>query len=280
MGHGAGLLVLSMAGFALSDAMAKQVAGRFGAFEIAWLRYLALLATALPWALLQPAHAKSGHPGLQFARAVALVGSAVLFLYGLKALPVAEATAMVFASPLFVTLLAALVLREVVSPARWVPVLLGFAGVLVVMRPGAAGLGSAAVFPLASSAAWACAVILTRRLASIDSVPTTMLYSALFGSLGLSALALPGMDLGAAWREAPLLAAMAGAWCAAQWLVIAAYRLAHPSRIAPFAYSQLVWAAVLGFAVFGHVPDGFSLAGMGIILASGLWAAWQSRAAA
>jgi drug/metabolite transporter (DMT)-like permease len=123
-------------------------------------------------------------------------------------------------------------------------------------------------------------VILTRRLASIDSVPTTMLYSALFGSLGLSALALPGMDLPAAWREAPLLSAMAGAWCAAQWLVIAAYRLAHPSRIAPFAYSQLVWAAVLGFAVFGHVPDGFSLAGMGIILASGLWAAWQSRAAA
>jgi drug/metabolite transporter (DMT)-like permease len=126
LGHGAGLLVLSMAGFALSDAMAKQVAGRFGAFEIAWLRYLALLATALPWALLQPAHARSGRPGLQFARAVALVGSAVLFLYGLQALPVAEATAMVFASPLFVTLLAVLVLREVVEPARWVPVLLGF----------------------------------------------------------------------------------------------------------------------------------------------------------
>lgn len=268
-----------MAFFALSDAMAKQIAGTLSAFEIAWFRYLALLATAVPVAWLQRSGVRSRRPGLQAARAVALVSSAVLFLFGLKALPVAEATAMVFASPLFVTLLAALLLREVVPAPRWIPVLLGFAGVLVVVRPGGMGFGGAEIFPLLSSLAWAFAVVCTRKLSAIDPLPVTMLYSALMGCIGLG-LALPGVDFAAVGRAAPKLAVMALCWCAAQWLVVLAYRWADPSRIAPFAYSQLIWAGLLGFALFGHVPDPVSLLGMGTILASGMLAAWQARAAA
>lgn len=275
---GAGLLILSMAFFALSDAMAKQIAGALSAFEIAWFRYLALLTTAVPVAWLQRTGIRSRRPGLQAVRAAALVGSAVLFLFGLKALPVAEATAMVFASPLFVTLLAALLLREVVPAPRWIPVLLGFAGVLIVVRPGGAGFGGAEVFPLLSSLAWALAVVCTRRLNAIDPLPVTMLHSALLGCIGLG-LALPGVDVTAVARAAPRVALMAGCWCAAQWLVVLAYRFADPSRIAPFAYAQLIWAGLLGFALFGHVPDAVSLLGMGTILVSGALAAWQSRAA-
>ncbi|MBI2772493.1 MAG: DMT family transporter [Burkholderiales bacterium] len=265
-----------MAGFALSDAMAKRLTGAFSPFAIAWFRYLFLLATVLPLALARPARWRSARPVLQAGRAAALVGSALLFLFGLRALPVAEATAMVFASPLFVTLLAMLVLREHVAPWRWLPVAVGFAGVLIVVRPGSLGFGGAELFPIASSMAWACAVIFTRKLGSHDSAATTMLYSGVLGAACLTLL-LPPLDTAALRAHAPLLLAMAGAWCCAQWLTIAAYRSAAPSAIAPYAYSQLIWAGLLGWLLLRHVPDAVSLAGMGVILASGLGAAWQER---
>jgi drug/metabolite transporter (DMT)-like permease len=277
MRQGALLLVAGMACFALSDAMAKQLTAVASAAALSWVRYAVLLATVLPMAAMQPAHWRSRRPGLQFARSAALVASAILFMLGLGALPVAEATAMVFASPLFITTLAVLVLREHVPPARWAPVLLGFAGVLVVARPGGAAFGFAAFWPISSSIAWAVAVTCTRRLSAVDSTATTMLYSSIGGTVVL----LPFTPLGelAALPAADLvrLVAMAAAWSAAQWFVIAAYRVAAAASIAPFGYTQLVWAGLLGVVVFGHVPDATSLAGMAIILASGVLAAWRAR---
>lgn len=274
--RGAALLIAAMAGFSLSDAMAKQLSGAFSPIVMAWFRYLLLLSTVAAIALARPAIVRSTRPVLQVGRALALVGSALLFLFGLRALPVAEATAMVFASPLFVTLLAALALREHVSPWRWLPVTLGFAGVLIVVRSGALGFGGAELFPLLSSMAWAAAVTLTRKLSAADASATTMFYSGVVGTACLSVI-LPALDLAALRAHAPLLLAMAGAWCAAQWLTIAAYRVAPAATIAPFAYSQLVWASLLGLLLFQHIPDAWSLAGMAVILASGLLAAWQRR---
>jgi len=276
---GASLLVLAMAGFSLSDALAKQLSAHLPAFSIAWFRYLGLLVTVLPLALRRPSMCRTGQPLLQLLRAAALMGSAVLFLYGLRAIPQAEATAMVFASPLFVLLLTRWVLREHVGVRRFVPVLLGFAGVLIVVRPGTFHFGGAEIFPLLSSAAWASAVVLTRRLGSTDGAGTTMLYSAVLGVAGLS-LSLPGIDWPMVRSAWPQIAAMSLGWCAAQWLVILAYRVAPPAAIAPFSYSQLLWAALTGWAMFGHWPDAVSLLGMAVIVASGLYAAWLTRAQA
>jgi drug/metabolite transporter (DMT)-like permease len=274
--RGAALLVAAMAAFSTSDALAKQLAQTFPALVMAWCRYALLFKLVLPLALRRPDAWRTRRPGLQAARAAGLVASAVLFLFALQALPVAEATAMVFASPLFVTLLAALVLREPVRPARWWPVVLGFAGVLVVVRPGSSVFGGAALFPLLSSLAWACAVICTRRLSSIDSTTTTLLYSGLLGAALLSVW-LPATALPLMLPHALPLLGMAAAWCGAQRLTIAAYRLAPAATIAPFAYSQLLCAAVIGWLVFEHVPDAISLAGMGVILGSGMWAAGAAR---
>ena len=274
--RGAALLIAAMAAFSLSDVMAKKLSASLPPMAIAWLRYLLLLLTVLPLAIAQPAAWRTRRPLLQAGRAAGLVASAVLFLFAIQAMPVAEATAMVFASPLFVTLLAALVLREVVPLPRWLPVVMGFIGVLIVVRPGFLGFGGAEIFPLLSSMAWAVAVVCTRRLSEVDSATTTMLYSGVFGTAGLSLL-LPALQLPDLWAQGPLVLGMAATWCAAQWLTIAAYRTAPAASIAPFAYSQLVWAALLGFAVFQHVPDAISLLGMGVILASGLAAAWQGR---
>jgi drug/metabolite transporter (DMT)-like permease len=274
--RGALLLVAAMATFSLSDVMAKRLAADVPPVALAWCRYLLLVATTVPLALAQPALWRTRSPGWQAARAAGLTGSAVFFLLALGALPVAEATAMVFASPLFVTLLAALLLKERVALARWAPVMLGFAGVLVVVRPGSSVFGAAALYPLASSLCWASAVACTRKLSANDASATTMLYSSLLGTAALTVI-LPPLQPDVLLTHGLLVAGMAGSWCVGQWLTIAAYRAASAAAIAPFAYSQLVWAAGLGVAVFGHVPDGVSLAGIGVILASGLLAAWLER---
>ncbi|MGC4008402.1 MAG: DMT family transporter [Pseudomonas sp.] len=268
--RGAVLLVAAMGAFSLSDVLAKQLAPSLAPAQVAWVRYALLLVTVLPWAR-RPAAWRTRHPLLHGGRVAGLIGSAVLFQHAIHAMPVAEATAMVFASPLFVTMLAALALREPVSGRRWLAVLLGFAGVLVVVRPGRLAFGGAEVFPLLSSMAWACAVICTRRLAS-ESVQTAMLYPALAGAL-LLAPWLPAADALASPPQALTALAMAASWCAAQWLTVLAYRTASASSIAPFAYSQLLWAGLLGAAIFGHVPHGMALAGMALILLSGVLAA-------
>ncbi len=272
--RGAALLVAAMGAFSLSDVLAKQLAPDLSPVQVAWVRYALLLATVLPCAR-RPTAWRTRHPLLHAGRSAGLIGSAVLFQHAIQAMPVAEATAMVFASPLFVTLLAALTLGETVSARRWLAVLLGFVGVLVVVQPGQLAFGGAEVFPLLSSMAWAGAVICTRRLAS-ESVWTTMLYPAVAGTL-LLAPWLPASELVSSPRRALTALAMAASWCAAQWLTVLAYRSAAASSIAPFAYSQLLWAALLGAAVFGHVPQGMALAGMGLILVSGALAARGPR---
>jgi drug/metabolite transporter (DMT)-like permease len=267
-----------MAGFALSDMWAKGLAASFSPFLLAWFRYLGLFAMVLPLVLARPALLRTAQPHLQVLRAMALVGSAVFFLCALRAIPQAEATAMVFASPLFVMLLARLVLRERAGLRRWLPVLCGFAGVLVVARPGRLAFGGAEIFPILSSMSWACAVVLTRSLSAREHAATTVLYSAAIGTLGLSLL-LPAIEWPAVGAAAWRLALMSLSWCAAQWLVLVAYRIAPPSVIAPFSYSQMLWAALLGGAVFGHWPDATSWAGMGLIALGGLYAAFQARSA-
>ena len=274
---GASLLVLAMAAFSLSDALAKQLAPQFSAGVLVWCRYLGLLLSVLPLVLREPAIVRTSQPLTQMLRAAGLVGSALLFLRALAVIPQAEATAMVFASPLFVLILSRIALRETVGVRRFAPVLLGFAGVLIVVRPGSFHFGGAELYPLFSSIAWAFAVVLTRKLNGNDAVSTTMFYSAVLGAAGTSLLALPSLKAAALEAAWPALLAMTAAWCCAQWLSVAAYRVAAPQLIAPFSYSQLLWATALGLLLFGHWPDAISLAGMAVIATSGLYAAWLAR---
>ncbi len=269
------MLIAAMGCFAASDVLAKQLSARLPAIEIAWFRYLALLVSIGPLLLRHRGVLRSQRLGVQVGRSLALVASAVLFILAIGRLPIAEATAMVFASPLFVTLLSAWLLRERVDALRWATVAVGFVGVLFVMRPGTSAFQPAALLPVASSLAWAVAVICTRRASETDGVATTMAHSALIGAALLSALVVPVFDAPNAY-EALLLVAMAVAWCAAQWLTVAAYHRGDASTLAPFAYSQLLFASLLGIVVFGQWPDAVALAGIGVILGCGGVAAWRS----
>ncbi|MBV8624079.1 MAG: DMT family transporter [Herbaspirillum sp.] len=274
--RGAALLLAAMACFAASDALVKLFAQDLSAYELAWLRYAALLATVLAGWRFAAGRLGSVHPWWQTLRAAGLIGSALFFLQGLRGLPIAEATAIVFVSPLFVTLAAVGILREKVARRRWWPIAIGSAGVLMVVQPGGARFSAAALFPVLSSLSWTLAIVCTRRIGSADPVATTMLYSSAAG-LGFLTLMLPDGSGIRLMQSSPWCLVMALCWCGGQWLAVAAYRSARASAIAPFSYSQLLWAALLGYIVWHHVPDRLAAAGMALILAGGLYAAWQGK---
>jgi drug/metabolite transporter (DMT)-like permease len=219
---------------------------------------------------------RAAQPGLQLLRGLALLGSASFFLLGLGRLGVPEATAIAFVTPALITALSIPLLGECVGARRWAAVLLGLLGVLIVVRPGGTAFRPAALFSLASAVCGALAMIATRRLGPRTRARTTLVWSALAGLVLLSLTAPAWFEVPTA-RETAIAAAMGVAYAAGQLLMILAYRQAEASLVAPFTYVQLLSSTALAYAVFGQAPDGVTLAGMGVILASGAYTLWREQ---
>ncbi len=201
----------------------------------------------------------------------------VAFILSLGTLPIAEATAINFITPLLITVLAIPVLGETVRPQGWVAVLVGFVGMLVVVRPGVGGLHPAALLVLLSSLCWCIAMLVTRRLVGVDRSAVTLLWTACTGFVlllcavpfFLAPLTLRQAALCLAGRRGRLRRAVAGR---------AGLPHARATVLAPLTYAQLIWSSVLGYLVFRTVPDRWTLVGAVIIAASGLRGAPRARA--
>jgi drug/metabolite transporter (DMT)-like permease len=276
--RGIPLLLSAIALFSVSDALAKHLGQSLPPVEIAWLRYAAFLALAtIP--LMRRGGAKllaSRAPRLQVLRGLTVAGSAIAFIVALQFLPLAEATAINFVSPAFVTVLSVFFLAERVGWRRWSAIGVGMLGMLIIVRPGAEAFRAEALLPMLSSAAWACAVIATRRIGTLDAPATTLFWTAATGFLAMSLL----LPLGAVMPDAGqvaigLLIGLVSS--AAQWLVVLAFRAAPASVLAPFSYVQLVFSGLLGLVAFGAVPDRWTLLGAAVIAASGLYMAHRER---
>ena len=213
---------------------------------------------------------------LQLLRSGCLLIATICFFAGLRYLPLAEASAITFLAPVFVVILSGPLLDEQPTPARWIGAIVGFVGVLILASPGSAVFHPAALLLVLAAICNALYLLTTRKLAD-ESPHTTLFYSALVGTVGLS-LALPWQfaEAPALSRGAPflLLGFFAGV---GHWFVISAYLLAPASLLTPFAYLQLIWATVYGFALFDQLPDRVSMLGMTIIVASGIGLALQER---
>jgi drug/metabolite transporter (DMT)-like permease len=283
--RGIPLLLVSISLFSVSDALAKRLGETLPAVEVAWLRYVTFLAlAAIPLARRGGAGLlRSRAPWLQVLRGLGVVGSAIMFIMALQHLPLAEATAINFVSPAFVTALSVVFLAERVGWRRWSAIGVGLVGMLIIVRPGSDVFTLAALLPIGSSAAWASAVIVTRRMGSLDAPETTLFWTAGVGFVVVTLL-LPVMVLfGPSGIALPSLAQIGiglliGLFSsAAQFLVVLAYRAAPASVLAPFSYTQLLTSGLLGVVVFGHVPDGWTLLGAAVIAASGLYTAHRER---
>jgi len=276
--RGIALMLAALAFFSCSDAASKLMTASLPAVEVAWLRFCVFTLLMLGVTVFSGGRSalRSRRPGLQALRALGVMGSSILFIMGLAFLPMAEATAISFVSPLMVTALSIPILGEVVGWRRWSAVAVGLLGVLIVVRPGTGAFDTAAIFPLLSAASWAVALVVTRKMSGADGPLVALTYAATVGLLVTSAI-VPFEWVNPGWREIGLALVTGGASTIAQWLVVLAFQKARASVLAPFSYSQLVWSGLLGFLIFGSVPDGWTLIGAAVIIASGLYTAHRER---
>lgn len=271
------LIVAASLFFSLSDATAKFVSETLPVTEVAWVRYVVFVTlTLLPALRLGRATLRSRKPVLQVMRGIAIVASALLFLYGLQVLPMADAAAINFVSPLFITILSVPILGERVGPRRWIAVGVGLLGAVVAARPGTGALGWAVLLPVLSAVTWALGIVLTRRIAVTDAAGATLAWTAASGLVVLSCL-MPFDARLPSPRELGLCLLVGIAASSGQWMVVLGYRQAAASLLAPFSYLQLIWSTLLGYLVFNGRPGTATIVGATIIAGSGLYSAHRER---
>jgi drug/metabolite transporter (DMT)-like permease len=265
-----GALVMLVAAALLSTmhAMVRHLGAELHPFEIAFFRNLFATLAVLPLvARTGFAQLRSRAPGLQLARSVVGVMAMLSWFYGLSVVPLAEATALSFTAVIFGSIGAMLFLREPLRASRAMAVLVGFAGTLVILRPGAGAVDSGAFIVLFSSGCWAVALLFVKRLSAIDSTVCIVAWN----SIALTVLSLPAAV--AVWQtptaEQLLLLAGIGALAVLGHLAMTkALGLADAGVVLPMDYSRLLWAAALGFLVFAEVPDLWTWVGGVLIVAS------------
>jgi drug/metabolite transporter (DMT)-like permease len=275
---GIALILMSTVFLGVSDVTAKYLSATLPSIEIAWIRFLAFAVIMVPAMLPgSPLFAlRTERLGLQMMRGVTLLGSSLFFISGLRFLPIAEASATGFVSPLFVTALSIVFLSERVGLRRWIATAVGLIGVLIILRPGTSAFHPAAFFSIASAVAWACTLIMTRMMSGRERAITTMTYSSIVGVCILSAL-VPFVWVVPTWHDILFGIFIGVASTAGQWIVVLAFRYADASVLAPFQYTQLLWVSILGFMIFGELPDIWTVTGAVFIVASGLYTAHRER---
>jgi drug/metabolite transporter (DMT)-like permease len=270
-------LLVSTALFPMSDSAAKALTQALPPLEVAWLRYAVFVLMTGPL-LLRGGHVlRTARPGLQIARGVTSGLATLLAILSFSFLPVADSTAIGFVAPVAVTALAALVLREAVGLRRWGACLAGLVGVIIIVQPGTGAFQPASLIPLVGSLVSATA-ILTTRIAKHEGADTTILYSALVGFVLLSIAAAFCWQT-PTWPQVAIGGVVGFFATLASFAQLYAYRQAPTSLLAPFTYTQLIWAAALGYVVFGTVPGPAMLLGAAVIAASGAYMAWREARA-
>lgn len=277
---GIGLMCAGVACLSVNDALAKALTATYPPLQIFFIRN----GIAFPFALLLALRIggaealKSRRPVAHLLRGILWLVATVLFFSGLRYLELAEATALVFIAPIFITALSALLLREAVGWRRWLAVGAGFIGVLIVIRPGGETFQPAALLPLATALVYAFLMIGARWVDPRETVWTLLLYMTGTGLL-LSCAIVPFVwvtpDRGDLW----LFFAIALFGTAGMTMMTQAFRFAPAAVIAPLDYTALLWATLLGWAIWTELPDAATYLGAGIIIASGVYIILRERRA-
>ena len=262
-----GILLLT-----LNDAVSKYLTQSFPVGQVICLRQAATLIFIVPYVMLATgwgALRVVSWPG-QLTRGALFVAGASMMVLGLSLLPIATVITIMFVSPTFIAALSMPMLAERVGMSRWIAILAGFAGVLIVVRPGGAAFEWALLIPVAGSFVNALRDIMTRRLARTETSIGILFWSAIIVTAASATTAVSG------WQPVSLdavawFAALGVLNAGAHFLLIEGYRLAEAAVVAPVRYTGLIWAVVLGYVVWGDLPDAWVVAGAAVIVASGVY---------
>ena len=270
--RGIALFIAASVSFACMNTLAKFAAQGLHTVEVTWGRYffsllfLALLVRRLP----SKRPLASARPALQIGRSALLLGVTLLFFASIPHMPLVDAVAIGQTTPLIVTALAGPLLGETVGARRWAAVCVGFIGVIVIIRPGFGAIDWPALVMFVAATLNALYHLSTRVLSNVDRPETAVVYTALFGA-GVLSLLLPVVWTAPELWEFGELLILGALGFASQYLLVMAYARAPASTLAPYAYLIIVWLGVLGYLVFGEIPDLWTIVGTVVIAAAGLY---------
>jgi drug/metabolite transporter (DMT)-like permease len=265
--------------FPFMNAAVKLLAAKYPVPEIVWARFtghlIIMLIIFLPhhrWRLLWPRR-----PTVQIGRSLLMLVSNMVFVIAIASVPLATASAIGFTSPLIVTALSVPLLHEQVGWRRWSAVMVGFAGALIVIRPGNGFHDPAVLLLLFSALAYALYQIATRWVGRYDNAATGIVFAALIGSLAMSVV-LPFVFVAPQTLfDALLFLSLGVLGGLGHYLIIRAFQLGNAAVMAPLGYVELIGTATLGYLIFGNFPDLWTWVGAGVIIASGLYIAVRER---
>lgn len=273
------LMLLSMAVLSVMDAIMKELTAHYPSLQIAALRGLVSLPFVVAWIVWQ----RRGLATLlrvrwpwHVARGVLAVLMLTSFIYAISTMPLSEAYTLFFVAPLMITALSVPLLGEQVGWRRWAAVLVGFGGVLIVMRPGFVAINLATVAVLVGATCYALNAICVRILGRTDSTAAMSFWFMAFVAIGAGVLAMPE------WQDVRLadtgwLIGMGISGALGQVLITEAFRCAPVSVIAPFEYSTLLWGVLLDVAIWGVLPGPIVFVGAAVIVGSGLYLIHRER---
>lgn len=277
---GALLTMLAMLCFAAMDSITKFLVVDYPVGQMMWIRsgFVFLFACFVVRRQGVRAALRTSQPGLQLFRCLVAVIESAIFVLAFRYLPLADTHAVAATSPLIVIAMGVAFLGEKAGPARWLAVLAGFAGVLLIVRPGLRELDWPVLLPLVGAVLWAGYQVLTRLAARRDSPDTSLLWSA---AVALAATTLVG-PIGWQWPTVQawlLMFAISMLGAVAGYALIKALDYAEAGAVQPYSYTLLVWATVFGVAVFGDWPDTWTIVGAAIVVASGIFTWHHDRRA-
>lgn len=258
--------------YAIFDSLAKSLVVDYHAVQVVFFRALFGL---LPWLFLARGVGyrvalRTAQPLVQILRGALSFAALLCYVLAYATLPLAEAVSIAYSAPLFMTVIAIPLLREQVGARRWAALLVGFGGVLVLVRPGPELFSGGALWAVAGALLYATSAVVTRMLGARNLSVTTMFYSM------TTSLVLGGLSMLALWvtpNASDLLrfAALGLVAGIAQYLLVQAYKLAPVAVVSPLEYTTMAWAVVSGIVIWGEVPDWITFAGIAIVLGSGLY---------
>ena len=272
------LMALAFALFAVADTIAKVLLEYYSPLQVVFIRMLGLFL-GVNFVMLYNFKwfGKTQHLFKQLLRGLAQTGSAVAFLFGLTTIPIADATSIAFVAPLFVIILSYFILKEPIGIRRWLAVIIGFSGTLIIIRPGFEMINFGHLFIIVAAFLFAFRQIISRLLAPTDNPVTTAFFTA-YTSVFIFVLFQPWIWTPITDKKHILLfivfATLAGT---AEFLVIKSLQMAHAVVVSPLQYTLLIWVTVFGFIIWGIIPDFWTFLGAGVIIATGLYSLHRER---